>query len=106
MTGKHMGHCSVRDNPGGTPLRAGEATIASMLKGRGYATGGYGKWGAGGRGSTGVPEDMGSMIFSGTTTRFMLTRSIRRTWFTIAKKFHWLETMVAAVGKLTRTTKS
>ena len=65
MTGKHMGHCSVRDNPGGTPLRAGEATIASMLKDRGYATGGYGKWGAGGRGSTGVPEDHGFDDFFG-----------------------------------------
>ena len=65
MTGKHMGHCSVRDNPGGTPLRAGEATIASMLKSRGYATGGYGKWGAGGRGSTGVPEDHGFDDFFG-----------------------------------------
>ena len=65
MTGKHMGHCSVRDNPGGTPLRAGEATIASMLKKRGYATGGFGKWGAGGRGSTGVPEEHGFDDFFG-----------------------------------------
>ena len=65
MTGKHMGHCSVRDNPGGTPLRADEPTIASMLKDRGYATGGFGKWGAGGRGSTGVPEQHGFDIFFG-----------------------------------------
>ena len=65
MTGKHMGHCSVRDNPGGTPIRAGEPTIASMLKQRGYATGGFGKWGAGGRGSTGVPEDHGFDDFFG-----------------------------------------
>lgn len=65
MTGKHMGHCSVRDNPGGTPLRAGEPTIASTLKQRGYATGGFGKWGAGGRGSTGVPEKHGFDIFFG-----------------------------------------
>lgn len=65
MTGKHMGHCSVRDNPGGTPLRADEPTIASMLKKRGYATGGFGKWGAGGRGSTGVPEDHGFDEFFG-----------------------------------------
>lgn len=65
MTGKHMGHCSVRDNPGGTPLREGEPTIASMLKDRGYATGGFGKWGAGGRGSTGVPEQHGFDIFFG-----------------------------------------
>jgi arylsulfatase A-like enzyme len=56
LTGKHSGHTSVRLNGGGTPLRAGEATIASLLKPLGYATGGFGKWGAGGRGSTGVPE--------------------------------------------------
>ena len=56
MTGKHAGHASVRANDGGTPLRAGEPTIASILKEIGYATGGFGKWGCGGRDSTGVPE--------------------------------------------------
>lgn len=65
MTGKHMGHASVRANDGGTPLRADEPTIASMLKERGYATGGFGKWGAGGRGSTGVPETHGFDVFFG-----------------------------------------
>ncbi len=65
MTGKHMGHCSVRANDGGTPLRADEPTIASMLKSKGYATGGFGKWGAGGRGSTGVPEKHGFDVFFG-----------------------------------------
>lgn len=65
MSGKHMGHCSVRANDGGTPLRAGEATIASVLKQQGYATGGFGKWGAGGRDSTGVPEKHGFDVFFG-----------------------------------------
>ena len=65
MTGKHAGHASVRSNDGGTPLRADEATIASMLKRKGYATGGFGKWGAGGRGSTGVPEKHGFDTFFG-----------------------------------------
>ena len=65
MTGKHMGHASVRANDGGTPLRAEEATIASILKKQGYATGGFGKWGAGGRGSTGVPEKHGFDVFFG-----------------------------------------
>ena len=59
LTGKHSGHTSVRVNGGGTPLRSDEETIGSMLKRRGYATGGFGKWGCGGRGSTGVPEDHG-----------------------------------------------
>jgi len=65
MTGKHSGHTSVRLNGGGTPLRAGEATIASILKPLGYATGGFGKWGLGGRGSTGVPERQGFDLFFG-----------------------------------------
>ncbi|MFK7768048.1 MAG: sulfatase-like hydrolase/transferase [Mariniblastus sp.] len=65
MTGKHMGHASVRSNGGGTPLRAEEETIASILKKKGYATGGFGKWGAGGRDSTGVPEKHGFDVFFG-----------------------------------------
>lgn len=65
MTGKHAGHASVRENGGGTPLRAGEPTIASMLKDIGYATGGFGKWGCGGRDSTGVPEQHGFNVFFG-----------------------------------------
>ncbi|MDA8698251.1 sulfatase-like hydrolase/transferase [Rhodopirellula sp.] len=65
MTGKHSGHSSVRKNGGGTPLRADETTIASLLKANGYATGGFGKWGCGGRGSTGVPEKHGFDIFLG-----------------------------------------
>ncbi|MCL4204903.1 MAG: sulfatase-like hydrolase/transferase [Pirellulaceae bacterium] len=65
LTGKHSGHTSVRVNGGGTPLRADEETIASMLKRKGYATGGFGKWGCGGRDSTGVPERHGFDVFLG-----------------------------------------
>ncbi len=65
MTGKHSGHTSVRKNDGGTPLREGEETVASVLKQAGYATGGFGKWGCGGRGSTGVPEEHGFDVFLG-----------------------------------------
>jgi arylsulfatase A-like enzyme len=65
MTGKHSGHTSVRKNDGGTPLREGEETVASVLKRAGYATGGFGKWGCGGRGSTGVPEEHGFDVFVG-----------------------------------------
>ena len=65
MTGRHSGHSSVRANDGGTPLRADEATIASVLKQKDYATGGFGKWGAGGRDSTGVPEKHGFDVFYG-----------------------------------------
>ncbi len=65
LTGKHSGHTSVRSNGGGTPMRADEETVASILKPRGYATGGFGKWGNGGRGSTGVPEKHGFDVFVG-----------------------------------------
>ncbi|MDA2937354.1 arylsulfatase [Acidobacteria bacterium AH-259-A15] len=65
MTGKHSGHTSIRANDGGTPLRADEPTIASMLKEIGYATGGFGKWGMGGRDSTGMPEKHGFDVFFG-----------------------------------------
>ncbi len=65
LTGKHGGHTSVRANGGGTPMRAEEETIASMLKKADYATGGFGKWGCGGRDSTGVPEKHGFDVFLG-----------------------------------------
>jgi len=65
MSGKHSGHTSVRKNDGGTPMREGEETVASVLKRAGYATGGFGKWGCGGRGSTGVPEKHGFDLFVG-----------------------------------------
>ena len=65
MTGKHTGHASVRANDGGTPLRSEEVTIAALLRSQGYATGGFGKWGCGGRGSTGVPERHGFDVFFG-----------------------------------------
>jgi arylsulfatase A-like enzyme len=64
MTGKHGGHGSIRSN-GGYSIRAEEVTIAEMLKEQGYATGGFGKWGIGGRGSEGVPEKNGFDVFFG-----------------------------------------
>ena len=65
MTGKHLGHTTVRRNPGGVPLRADDVTVAQVLKKAGYATGGFGKWGVGDRGTTGVPEKHGFDIFYG-----------------------------------------
>jgi arylsulfatase A-like enzyme len=65
MTGKHTGHASVRTNPGGVPIRADDVTIAEVLKRAGYATGGFGKWGLGDRGTTGVPEKHGFDVFFG-----------------------------------------
>lgn len=65
LTGQHLGHTPVRSNGGGQPLAAGEPTIASMLKAAGYATGGFGKWGLGDTGTTGVPEKLGFDTFFG-----------------------------------------
>ncbi len=46
MTGKHTGHASVRTNYD-PPMSNQTATIASLLKSAGYATGAFGKWGIG-----------------------------------------------------------
>jgi arylsulfatase A-like enzyme len=65
MTGQHTGHCSRRYNSRTGTIRADEITIAQVLKQAGYATGGFGKWGLGHRGTTGVPEIHGFDEFYG-----------------------------------------
>jgi arylsulfatase A-like enzyme len=65
LTGLHSGHTSMRSNNGFAPIRKEEQTLASMLKKEGYATGGFGKWGIGGRGTSGVPEKHGFDEFFG-----------------------------------------
>jgi len=65
LTGQHLGHTSVRENPGWTSLRADDFTLGEMFKQAGYATGGFGKWGCGDRGTTGVPELHGFDEFFG-----------------------------------------
>ena len=65
LTGKHSGHGSVRDNSSDNAIRADEKTIGDVLKPLGYAVGGFGKWGIGGRDSTGVPEKHGFDVFFG-----------------------------------------
>ena len=65
MTGQHTGHTTVRANSGELALRESDITIASVLKDAGYVTGGFGKWGLGDRGTSGVPETHGFDTFFG-----------------------------------------
>ena len=64
MTGKHPGHAFIRDNrsiqpEGQWPIPDEEVTMAEVLKSAGYTTGGFGKWGLGGPGTTGEPLKQG-----------------------------------------------
>ena len=65
MTGLHTGHGPVRANAGTVPIAASDFTVAEALKKAGYATGGFGKWGLGDAGSTGVPTRHGFDEFFG-----------------------------------------
>ncbi len=78
MTGLHAGHATIRGNkptPGGTwdpespegqwPIPDEDFTLAEMFKEAGYATGAFGKWGLGGPGSTGHPNNQGFDHFYG-----------------------------------------
>ena len=65
MTGLHMGHTSVRSNPGGVPLLPSDVTVAEVLKPAGYASGCFGKWGLGDINTEGVPWKQGFDNFFG-----------------------------------------
>ncbi|NRB47136.1 MAG: arylsulfatase [Saprospiraceae bacterium] len=70
MTGLHTGHTPIRGNKrtppeGQQPLPSESITIAEKLKEGGYVTGAFGKWGLGGPGSEGAPENQGFDTFFG-----------------------------------------
>jgi len=76
LTGLHTGHAYIRDNyelggfkdeeeGGQLHLLEGTETIGTILKENGYITGIIGKWGLGGPGSTGVPNQQGFDYFYG-----------------------------------------
>jgi arylsulfatase A-like enzyme len=76
LTGLHTGHGQIRDNfevggypdpeeLGQMPLDSGTYTIGSLLQESGYVTGAIGKWGLGGRLSTGQPRFQGFDYFFG-----------------------------------------
>jgi arylsulfatase A-like enzyme len=66
MTGRHMGHATVRGNK--RPelgLAPGEETVATLLKRAGYTTAMFGKWGLGGPGNASTPKRFGFDEFYG-----------------------------------------
>ena len=68
MTGQHTGHALRRANQSKTGLLSlppDQMTVARLLHDTGYATGGFGKWGLGNPGTTGVPEKQGFDVFFG-----------------------------------------
>ena len=67
MTGLHTGHTRVRGNGGKDrqALRAGDVTVAEVLKKAGYATALIGKWGLGEDGMDGAPNRKGFDYFYG-----------------------------------------
>jgi len=70
LTGRHMGHTTVRGNAGARGLLAQtlaptDVTFAAVLKQAGYATGAVGKWGLGERDSSGAPWRQGFDYFFG-----------------------------------------
>src|SRR5918993_2465451 len=65
MTGLHTGHTPVRANAGTIPIRHEDVTLAEVLRGAGYRTGGFGKWGLGDAKTSGVPTRQGFDEFFG-----------------------------------------
>lgn len=68
MEGKHTGHARVRGNYYENyreSLQPGDFTIPMMLKGAGYTTGLFGKWGLGLPNQYGIPRRMGFDQFFG-----------------------------------------
>jgi arylsulfatase A-like enzyme len=64
MTGLHPGHAFIRDNrsiqpEGQWPVPADTVMLPKLLKASGYTTGGFGKWGLGGPGTSGEPMQQG-----------------------------------------------
>lgn len=74
LTGKHTGHSFIRGNKGVVdnqkrkfdyPLASSEITLAELLKSREYVTACVGKWGLGGPGTEGHPNNQGFDYFFG-----------------------------------------
>jgi len=83
MTGRHLGHATVRDNmqrapnaEGQHPMEPGTVTVAQQLKQVGYTTGIIGKWGLG------MPEDKSSPLDFGFDYHYgYLCQSLAHTYY-------------------------
>ncbi|MCB1066315.1 MAG: sulfatase-like hydrolase/transferase, partial [Verrucomicrobiae bacterium] len=69
MTGLHTGHSTVRGN-GPALLKDEDLTVAEVLKGAGYATGCFGKWGIGNPPPRNDPNRQGFDEFYGYVNMF------------------------------------
>lgn len=58
MTGRHTGHSRIRGN-GDYPLQPDDLTVGRVLRGAGYQTAVFGKWGLGTAATTGRPDRQG-----------------------------------------------
>ena len=71
MTGHHTGRTPIRnnrrvdENTSNFPLAPDTLTVVSILQQKGYATGGFGKWGLGSNRNTGDPQKHGFDEFYG-----------------------------------------
>jgi arylsulfatase A len=74
LTGNTTGHSYIRDNEevgewdsyqGQMPLKKDTYTLGTLFQNAGYKTACIGKWGLGGPGSTGIPENEGFDYFYG-----------------------------------------
>jgi arylsulfatase A len=68
LTGQHLAHAEIRGNkdsgngrvfPGQWPITDEAVTLAEVLKGAGYTTGAFGKWGLGPSNTSGSPMKQG-----------------------------------------------
>jgi hypothetical protein len=70
MTGRHLGHCTIRGNDGAyTPLLPTDSSIARVMKKAGYRTGVVGKWGLGNFNTSGYPLAQGFDYYVGQDTQ-------------------------------------
>ncbi len=84
MTGLHMGHSYIRgnynwDTEGNVSIPDESITVAELMREKGYSKGVIGKWGLGGPGSSGGPNNQGfdySLCYAAMISR--MDRDIRK----------------------------